>query len=236
MISILIASLITVVHYLVSILRNELTWNAEVETSDPKKYSVVNWLFHAMNVANAAPHTEDMDSELWDYCARFLLAKNEFQAWKKAFPKLHAVHRGYCMYYHKKPELIAPLHIASSYGLTRLTELLLAKDESSGVSAATEDASTPLHFAARNGHQTVARLLIEKGADVSAANRNRDTPLHLAALNGHEVVAQLLTEKGADVSAADKYGRTPLHLATQNGHETVTRLLTEKGSRPLGCE
>ena len=85
MISILIASLITVVHYLVSILRNELTWNAEVETSDPKKYSVVNWLFHAMNVANASPHAEDMDSKLWDYCARLLLTKNEFQAWKNPF-------------------------------------------------------------------------------------------------------------------------------------------------------
>ena len=134
----------------------------------------------------------------------FLLDNNKFQAWKTFFPKYEAVHERYCMYRCRKPELVAPLHVASSYGLTWLTALLLAKGKSSDVSAVQEDGMTPLHFAAQNGHETLTRLLIEKGADVSAADEDEWTPLHRAARRGHEAVARLLIEKGADVSVVLK--------------------------------
>ena len=58
--------------------------------------------------------------------------------------------------------------------------------------------STPLHFAARRGHLTIVKRLLEYGADFTATNvyPNNDlknTPVDLAAINGHfEVVDCLL--------------------------------------------
>ncbi|KAL8325257.1 hypothetical protein RB597_008493 [Gaeumannomyces tritici] len=91
---------------------------------------------------------------------------------------------------------------------------------------------TPLSWAAGNGHEAVARLLIEMGADIEAKSSDGGyTPLHQAAQNGHEAVARLLIEMGADIEAkSSDGGYTPLHQAAQNGHEAVARLLAELGA------
>ncbi|KAI9764162.1 MAG: hypothetical protein M1840_008644 [Geoglossum simile] len=54
-------------------------------------------------------------------------------------------------------------------------------------------ADTPLLRAAEKGHETVARLLLEKGADLNAKTLDGKTALHLAAENGHVMVVRLLT-------------------------------------------
>ena len=131
--------------YIVSILRNG---KLEVETSYPKDYFVVYWLLHAMSIENVAPGAKATNSKLWDCCMKFLLANNEFKAWKTAFPPCELEHNGYCMSLDFERERITPLHIASSYGLTKLTELLLDKVEHADISAAKEGGDTPLHLAA----------------------------------------------------------------------------------------
>jgi ankyrin repeat protein len=75
------------------------------------------------------------------------------------------------------------------------------------------------------GHETVVRLLLEKGADVKAKTSSGWTALHLAARGGHEAVVRLLLEKGADAKAKTSSGWTALHLAARVGHEVVVRLL-----------
>lgn len=99
--------------------------------------------------------------------------------------------------------------------------------------------STPLHCAAMNGHDVVARLLIENGAEVSAATFVGVTPLRHAVQNGHEAVFELLISNGANVSAAatspwhdaNLYaGSTPLHCAALHGHYVMARLLIENGA------
>lgn len=69
---------------------------------------------------------------------------------------------------------------------------------------------TPLLWAAKNRHEAVVRLLLEKGADVDEQDLNRQTPLLWAAKNGHETIVKLLLEKGADVDKKDGYNQTPL--------------------------
>ena len=64
-------------------------------------------------------------------------------------------------------------------------------------SVADMDGLTPLHFAARCGHEAVAWLLIDRGADVSAADKDGSTPLRDALQRGHEAVARLLRGRGA---------------------------------------
>ncbi|KAL6692003.1 hypothetical protein J3F84DRAFT_403077 [Trichoderma pleuroticola] len=87
---------------------------------------------------------------------------------------------------------------------------------------------TPLSWAAKNGHATVVKLLLEQGAEIDSKDNEGQTPLSMAAENGHEIVARLLLEKGAKAESKDKRDRTPLSLATKNGHETVVKLLATK--------
>ncbi|KAF8418311.1 ankyrin repeat-containing domain protein [Tirmania nivea] len=114
------------------------------------------------------------------------------------------------------------------------------------VSAATQDGSTPLHNASRNGYQTplhnaslrghqeLAKLLIDRGANVSAGANDGTTPLHDVAGNGRLEVVNLLIDRGAHVSAARTDGSTPLHEATREGHKAVAELLIDRGANLSG--
>lgn len=94
---------------------------------------------------------------------------------------------------------------------------------------------------------TVARMLIEAGADVNARGsydvtgryRAVGTPLYLAICHGHIAIARLLIERGADVNAADgrtdgvwdRPGDTPLHIAALHGELDLAKLLLSKGAK-----
>ncbi|MHC4096327.1 MAG: ankyrin repeat domain-containing protein [Planctomycetota bacterium] len=91
--------------------------------------------------------------------------------------------------------------------------------------------STPMHFAAYQGHIEVAKFLLAKGADVHAKDSQDRTPLHYAARGGNKNMAQFLIAKGADVNAEEEYlHRTPLFYASKNGHQEVVEVLIAKGA------
>jgi ankyrin repeat protein len=69
---------------------------------------------------------------------------------------------------------------------------------------------TALHYAARQNHPEVAKLLLAAGADVNAREANDITPLLMAVSNDSVATAHLLLERGGNVNARDWYGRTPL--------------------------
>jgi len=89
--------------------------------------------------------------------------------------------------------------------------------------------ATPLHFAARNGHENVAELLVVKGAALNNKDDDGRTPLHMVADIGHNGITELLIAKGADVNAKDKKNYTPLDEA-KNKPETAD-LLRKHGGR-----
>ena len=84
---------------------------------------------------------------------------------------------------------------------------------------------TPLSWAARNGHEAVVKLLLEKATDVGSNGSAYDqTPLWWAAENGHEAAVKLLLEKAVDMDFVEAV----LSLATARGHEAVVELLKER--------
>ncbi|KAK2172774.1 hypothetical protein NP493_930g02034 [Ridgeia piscesae] len=88
---------------------------------------------------------------------------------------------------------------------------------------------TALHYAARNGHYAVCRLLLEAGASVDPQTRSGSvTPLHRASYSGHANVVSLLIQYGATVSHTDTDGKTPLHKACEQGHVGVAAILLAK--------
>ena len=92
-------------------------------------------------------------------------------------------------------------------------------------------ASTRLSWAARNGNESVVRVLVEQG-DVNPNIGDRDgrTPLSWAAGNGHEGVVRILLERlDTNPNLADtQHGQTPRWFAAEDGDEGVMRLLLER--------
>ncbi|ROT81853.1 putative serine/threonine-protein phosphatase 6 regulatory ankyrin repeat subunit A-like [Penaeus vannamei] len=97
---------------------------------------------------------------------------------------------------------------------------------------ATKDffAEKPLHVAAEEGHDEVAKMLVSMGANVNDKNDEGCTPLHVAAEEGHEAMVQELAVRGADANAKDDAGYTPLHLAAQEGQVSAIEELIAKGA------
>jgi len=55
--------------------------------------------------------------------------------------------------------------------------------------------STPLHFAASNGHLSVVEYLVNNNADINAKDKDDKTPLGLAIEYGHLCVFEYLKSK-----------------------------------------
>ncbi len=77
-----------------------------------------------------------------------------------------------------------------------------------------------VHFAAREGHTGMLKIMIEKGVDI---NLSQDapapagtTPLHEACAYGHAEAVKLLIAAGADDTLKNADGETPAHIALQN--------------------
>ena len=76
------------------------------------------------------------------------------------------------------------------------------------------------------GSATVARLLLNHGADPSVTDRSTGaTPLHDAARAGFLDTVQLLVLFRADPETRDGRNRRPVDLARDNGHMDVVRFL-----------
>ena len=127
------------------------------------------------------------------------------------------------------PLRFSGMHCASFFGIVELvTELINSK----GYKINQQDCvgSTPLVWAAKNGHEEVVNLLLEQeNADPDRPDIDDRTPLGWAALNGHERVVKLLLEQeNVDPNLQDKHHATPLGWAAISGHDRVVKLLLEQ--------
>ncbi len=75
---------------------------------------------------------------------------------------------------------------------------------------------TALAAAAFREHESMARLLLDRGADVNAENEAHQTALHEAARGGSAAITRLFLERGADPWATYRWNNenfTPMHEA-----------------------
>jgi ankyrin repeat protein len=99
------------------------------------------------------------------------------------------------------------------------------------VNAAQGDGVTGLHWAARQGHEELARTLVVAGANVKATTRfGAITPLHLAAERGSGPIVTMLVGAGADVNARTSTGATALMLAAAAGDTAAIAALLDGGA------
>ncbi|KFY83567.1 hypothetical protein V498_07971, partial [Pseudogymnoascus sp. VKM F-4517 (FW-2822)] len=212
----------------------EFTEEGEMISPSIFSYASINWTFHFQQAGRYADKELGNDAlQLCDTTSqRFSLWFREFQKEHLFFPLAN----------------INDLIIVCYFGLTTAVQILL--ERKSNVDIDSRDighGQTSLFWAAENGHEAVAKLLLQKGADVDAKDVDGGTPLRRAAVYGHKAVAKLLLQKGADVDAKDsEYGPTPLCFAAGHGQEAVAKLLLEKdadvdannseyGPTPLCC-
>ena len=100
------------------------------------------------------------------------------------------------------------------------------------VDQARNDGVTPLFFAAQNGKEAAARLLLDSGADanICMTEASRHSPLTIAAYMGHQAICELLLAHNADARYAAGAEHSELFL-TAGG--SAAELARERGHGPL---
>ena len=183
-------------------------------------YAALHWPDHARAIVHSG--------DIFDLALPFYYKKSQIrESWLKTYWSMKE--------YGKPPKSFTLLHLASYFGILQLAENILRKrgwimrvKGLYNINKRDGNGTTALIWAARKGHDTIVRLLLDNKADVKAKDDIGYTALIWAARKGHETVAQLLLERGADVEAGD--GWKALIWAAQGGHEVVVRLLLENGA------
>ncbi|KAJ3589654.1 hypothetical protein NHX12_010497 [Muraenolepis orangiensis] len=120
-----------------------------------------------------------------------------------------------------------PLHLATEKHLKPLAELLLGR-RGTNINAKDEDQYTALHWAAQNGDEAMARLLLDRGAALNETDGQGRTPTYVACQHGQEHVVRVLLSRGADVHIRGRDNWTALHLAAWQGHLGIGKLLVKQ--------
>nr|XP_054592382.1 caskin-2 [Nothobranchius furzeri] len=123
-----------------------------------------------------------------------------------------------------------PLDLACEFGRVKVCELLLNSNMVTGLLEGgrkdSQDSTTPLHLAARNGHKDIIKLLLKAGVDINKATKE-GTALHEAALYGKTEVVQLLLDVGINVNMRNTFNQTALDIVNQFTTTTASREIKE---------
>lgn len=152
---------------------------------------------------------------------RLLLERGADPACKSIQPPLHDLPDTYCNWLDKKSREASKAVIAGDLALVK--SLLQGQHPDDLLPV---EGQPLLALAVLNQHASVARFLIEAGADVNWANpEDGATALHLAAALGEADIICSLVSAGARTEAATRDGETPIRLAAKLGHERAAEVL-----------
>jgi ankyrin repeat protein len=120
----------------------------------------------------------------------------------------------------------------------RVRELLKARPDLVNASTRQGRGWPPLSIAAWEGHEDMARILLDSGADVNGGEK-RGSPLDWAVSRKQPnlKLAKLLIDRGADVNRHDGLEKeTPLHYAAKYGNVELAKLLLKAKADPMAKE
>ena len=129
-----------------------------------------------------------------------------------------------------KDFLVSPLWAAACNGHLAIVDELLRHDVNIDVVDRTFGRS-PLMMACTNEFTTVARRLIDHGANPNLENSHGATPLFYAVEREAPETVRLLLENGAAIEHRDHDGDTALTVACVHGHAEVVEMLLRAGAR-----
>lgn len=154
----------------------------------------------------------DLPNELLLSIANNLKSERDLSSFTRTNAHLHNLLSDYLYENNIKQHGSSALLWAAQHGQDKTAQRLLEKGASVNVQArmsVLDDTlrpcdGTPLFIAAKNGFETIVRLLIENDADVNSRDEEGDsgwTPLFFAVVNGHEAVVRLLVKDSADTGS-----------------------------------
>lgn len=108
----------------------------------------------------------------------------------------------------------------------------LAIDKGASVNAKDEVEWTPLHYAAFNGNEKIARFLLNKPEiKVNEKENGGATGLMIASARGHDLIAEMLLScKDVKINIQDNLGMTALMLAIESGNIEIAKTLINHGA------
>jgi len=112
----------------------------------------------------------------------------------------------------------------------RLAIVQLLCDACAHINVASLSGATSLHLAAQNGHENIALMLLDAGAQTDPVS-GTSTPLYIAAQHGRLQIVKMLCDAGAQKDTRGDAGWTPLYIASRNGHASVVKVLCGLGAK-----
>jgi ankyrin repeat protein len=182
-----------------------------------------------------------LSQTLWDAVSQALTDDSVWLSWILSFPDRADGHENRCLFkYREWTSSSSPtaLGIVSSYGLYDVLQQILSSDVDTStiergalvVNVVDNLHTSPLSWAACCGHEKIAQLLLDRGADIETRDSEYgQTPLSRAAERGYVDVVRLLLDRGADIKTQDNAGRTPLSWAEMARNTSVIRKLLGRG-------
>ena len=93
-----------------------------------------------------------------------------------------------------------------------------------------KDNETCLNHSILHGHESVVRLLLERGIDVNIRGEGNNTPLITAAKAGQDRITKLLIKRGVDLNLQNQIGGSALMMAAYTYQTNIVRELLEAGA------
>jgi ankyrin repeat protein/WD40 repeat protein/tetratricopeptide (TPR) repeat protein len=124
------------------------------------------------------------------------------------------------------------LHLACGQGDEQIAILLVntARNKPALLELTNQYGEVPLAVAVCNGHVSIARYLIQAGANVNAVANYQNSILHYAVMSGLAEMVSLILKHIVTADIRDEHNYTPLHDAANRGLVEIINLLLDSGA------